>query len=376
MKILTKILILFCLVSSNLISADLIEIPLKDFIIQVAKDSDHTFLIDKKIDDTLTLTVSNKIRKGDYLDALQMVLEGKNLEIVKEGNIYHIQDIKKYRTVKLNFAKYDDVKDLFSGYDATIKYIKSSNSLLIFSSLNEYQKILYLLRTVDILPNQRKLKITIINTNLNNIKERGFQNDFKLTTNDNFYFNLLAYPFTVTNQLPAGSKTSFYSFIKFLNQEGYTNLLSSPTLTILDDKETLFQVVNNIPYKTSTTQNLTATTTSTTNYDYKDVGLNIKVTPKILPSNQIYLDLDLSFENIISQTDTPSISKKRIKQNLILQQGEILVLTGINQEEENFQNGGIPLLKDIPYIGWLFKYETKDTNSFNLTVLLEVVEDI
>lgn len=107
MKTLTKILILFCLVSSNLISADLIEIPLKDFIIQVAKDSDHTFLIDKKIDDTLTLTVSNKIRKGDYLDALKMVLEGKNLEIVKEGNIYHIQDIKKYRTVKLNFGGFD-----------------------------------------------------------------------------------------------------------------------------------------------------------------------------------------------------------------------------------------------------------------------------
>jgi general secretion pathway protein D len=369
--IITKTLILFCLISS-LNSASLVEVSLKDFIIQVAQDSDKTFLIDKKVDDTVTLTVSNRIRKGDYLNVLKMLLESKNLEMVKDGNIYHIQDIKKYRTVKINFAKYDDIKDLFTDYEAKIKHIKNSNSLLIFSSLKEYQKVLSLLRTVDILPHQKKLKITIINTNLNNIKERGFQNDYKLSSSDNYFFNLVAYPFTVTNQLPSDSKTSFYSFIKFLNQEGYTNLLSSPTLTILDDKETLFQVVNNIPYKISTTQNLTATTTSTTNYDYKDVGLNIKVTPKILPSNQVYLDLDLSFENVISQSETPSISKKRIKQNLILKQGEICVLTGINQDEEQIQKGGIPGLKDIPYLGWLFKYETKNTNHFNLTVLLEI----
>jgi general secretion pathway protein D len=372
MKIIQKIIILFCLSYSSLFSADLIDVSLKSFVIQVAKDKDITILIDKKIDDTLTLTVSNRIRKGDYLNALKMVLSGKNLELVKQGNIYHIQDIKKYRTVKINFAKYDDIKDLLTGFEATIKYIKNSNSLLIHSSLKEYQKIQYILRKIDIVPNQKKLKITIINTNLNNIKERGFQNDYKLSSSDNYFFNLVAYPFTVTNQIPAGSTTSFYSFIKFLNQEGYTNLLSSPTLTILDDKETLFQVVNNIPYKTSTTQNLTATTTSTTNYDYKDVGLNIKVTPKILPSNQVYLDLDLSFENVISQSETPSISKKRIKQNLILKQGEICVLTGINQDEEQIQKGGIPGLKDIPYLGWLFKYETKNTNHFNLTVLLEI----
>lgn len=373
MKIIQKILLYLSFFSFSLCS-DLIDVTLKDFTIQVSKDQDITILIDKNIDQKLTLTVSNGIRKGDYLNALKMVLEGKGLELIHKQNIYYIQDIKKYRIVKLNFTKYEDIKDLLTGYVATIKYIKNSNSLLIYSSLNEHQKILYLLKKIDLVPNQKKLKITIINTNLNNIKEKGFQSDFKFKGNENYFFNLLAYPFTVTNQLSSGSKSSFYTFIKYLNQDGYTNLLSSPTLTILDDKETQFQVVNNIPYKTSTTQNLNSDN-SVTSYDYRDVGLNIKVKPKILPSNQVYLDLDLSFENIINATETPSISKKRIKQNLILKQGDICILTGINQDEESLDNIGIPVLKDIPFLGWVFKYETKNTNSFNLTILLEVEED-
>jgi general secretion pathway protein D len=353
----------------------LIDISLKDFIIQVAKDKDITILIDKKVEDNLTLTISNKIRRGDYLNALKMVLEDKDLELIKKTNIYYIQNIKKYRIIKINFVKFDDIKDLFDDYDAKIKYIKNTNSLLVHSSLNEYKKIMYLIKNIDIVPFQKKLKITIINTNLNHIKEKGFNNDFNFKTNGNFYFNLLAYPFTVTNQLSNNAKASFYSYIKFLNQEGYTNLLSSPTLTILDDKETLFQILDNIPYKIKSTQNLD-TDNVATEYEYRDVGLKIKVKPKILPSNQVYLDLDLSFENILSQTETPSISKKHIKQNLTLKDGELCVLTGINQEKENFNQDAIPMLKDVPFLSWLFKHETKKSTTFNLTILLEVVDSI
>lgn len=374
MKLILRVLIILFLIFSNLISADLVDVPLKTFLLQVAKDKDITILLDKNIDDTITLTVSNKIRKGDYFNALKMVLEGKNLEIVKNGNLYYIQDIKKYRTIKLNFAKYDDVKNIIDSFHLKINYIKNSNSILVFSSLKKYKILFNIIKKIDIVPNQKKLKITIINTNLSNIREKGFKNDFHLKTGGNYFFNLLAYPYTVTNNLSSDLHSSFYSFIKFLNQQGYTRLLSSPTLTILDEKSTVFKIVNNIPYKVNSTQNLENQTTSS-NYEYRDVGLNIKVIPKILSSNRVYMDLDISIENVINSTDTPSISKKRITQHLTIKQGDIYVLTGINQNEQISKQGGIPMLKDIPYLGWLFKYETKNKLSSNLTILLELVDD-
>ena len=93
-------------------------------------------------------------------------------------------------------------------------------------------------------------------------------------------------------------------------------------------------------------------TSTQVRYDYKDVGLKINITPTIL-KNGVDFDLELTIEDILNQNNnTPTTSKKYIKSSYHLKYGELLVLGGINKETTFKASSGIPILKDI----WLLKY--------------------
>lgn len=376
------IIIQLCLSFSSLLySADLIDISLKDFIVMVSKDQNITILVDKDLDDKITLTVSSKIKKGDYFSALKMVLEGKKLKLVKKANIYYIEDTTlDYRIIKLNFTKYEDIKSIIETFDLKdkIQYIPNTNSLLTYSSFYQYKKIKDVIAKIDKLPNQKKLKVTIIDTNLDKLKERGMQNTLNMNSdsNTNFFYNLVAFPFTVTNTINPTQSTNFYSFIKLLNEDKTTKLVSSPILTISDSKKTIFQVVKNIPYLEGESKIDNDNSKVTSSYKYKDIGLTLSVIPKILDSNIVYLELELNVSNLLSlNNNLPITSKKFIKQNFYLETGKLFVLTGINRTESKSIENELPLLKDIPYLGWLFKYKTNEENNSNLSIILEVIDD-
>ena len=135
-------------------------------------------------------------------------------------------------------------------------------------------------------------------------------------------------------------------------------------------------MVSNLPFQQgSTTINDTAVRTSNS-YEYKDVGLQIAVTPHIYEDNQVYLDLELNVSNIVSNTDNlPVTSKKYIKQSFHLQLNKLLVLTGINKKELITSNTNIPLLSDIPFLGWVFKFESEELTKNNLSIVFELISE-
>ena len=125
----------------------------------------------------------------------------------------------------------------------------------------------------------------------------------------------------------------------------------------------------------STTINDTAVRTSNS-YEYKDVGLQITVTPHIYEDNQVYLDLELNVSNLISNSDNlPTTSKKFVKQSFHLSTNKILVLSGLNKKEIEQNNLKIPLLSEIPFLGWLFKYDYEKENNNNLSIAFELIND-
>ena len=185
---------------------------------------------------------------------------------------------------------------------------------------------------------------------------------------------MVSYPFSVNNQVPATQKDSFYSFLKYLNQNGTSEFISNPVLTLSDEKESMFNIVNNVPYKKGSTTVDYMDTRTTSSFDYKDVGLQIKVLPHIYQDSNVYLDLELDVSNLTSNDDNlPITSKKYIKQSFHLPINKLLVLTGINKKELITKNSEVPLLADIPYLGWLFKYESKKENKTNLSIVFELI---
>lgn len=380
--ILTFLMVL--LISLNNLKAEQIEMNLIDFAIYTSEANNINILIDDDLREQNIVFIIND-KEPYLLEAFKKAVNLKGLELIYTEKFYYVTkkevyfEDDRYRSIKLNFVKYEDIANFLKVYEDKIKYefISTSKTLLIKSKENEFNSINQLIKAIDILPKQLKLKVTILETNLDKLKELGsdtsninFQND------GNLFFNLVSYPFSVNNQVPTNKKDNFYTFLKYLNETGTSEFVSNPVLTLSDEKQTSFNVVSNLPFQMgSTTINDTAVRTSNS-YDYKDVGLQISVTPHIYEDNQVYLDLELNVSNIVSNNENlPVTSKKFIKQSFQLPVNKLLVLTGINKKEITTTNNEIPLLSDIPFLGWFFKYESTELNKNNLSIIFELINE-
>ncbi|MEA3316329.1 MAG: hypothetical protein U9Q30_10760 [Campylobacterota bacterium] len=285
-----------------------------------------------------------------------------------------------YNSIKLNYIDFKDIENFLKVYEDTIKYqfVTSSKILLIRSTKEDFNSIKQFIKLIDILPSQLKLKVTIVDTNLDKLKEFGFNHQLDISNDNdtNFFFNLVAYPFTVSNDVPGIKKDKFYTFLKMINNNGNSKLVSSPVLTLSDNKLVDFEVGTTIPYTLGNTIINDDTSKTTTSINYKDVGLKLSATPRIYNDKLVYIDLDLEVSNIISNIDNiPIVSKKHIKQSFYLDTNKIFVLTGINQTESIQDLSGIPYLMDIPFLGWLFKYESNNDINSNLSIFFEILNE-
>jgi general secretion pathway protein D len=125
------------------------------------------------------------------------------------------------------------------------------------------------------------------------------------------------------------------------------------------------------------------TTTSTTNYssyEYKDVGVTLKVTPQINRDGFIRMKLDQSVTKIVSssatvdsagtQVLTPTTLKRTAKTTVAIRDGETVVIGGMIEDNSETGTYKVPLLGDIPILGWLFKSRSKSAERNNLFIFI------
>ncbi|MBW6486629.1 MAG: type II secretion system secretin GspD [Syntrophobacterales bacterium] len=168
------------------------------------------------------------------------------------------------------------------------------------------------------------------------------------------------------------------AFIQAYQSDTDFRFLSTPQLLTLDNEEAEITVGSNIPYVTRQD----TTTTSTTNYssyEYKDVGVTLKVTPQINKDGFIRMKLDQTVTKVDSKTAdvgsgvnilAPTTLKRTAKTTVTVKDGETVVLGGMIEEESTKGNYKVPLLGDIPILGWLFKTRSNSARRTNLFVFI------
>lgn len=378
----TTLLMFFLLVNS--LKAETLEMNLATFATYASETNNINILIDEDLKNQNIIFIVND-SNSYLLEAFRKAVNLKGLELVKNEKFYfvtkkelYVEDLK-YRSIKLNFVKYEDIQNFLKVYADLIKFefINTSKILMIYSKQKEFDSINQMIQSIDLLPKQLKLKVTIIDTNLDKLKELGSDSSsLNLQNNGNFFFNLVSYPFSVKNNVPSSEKDNFYTFLKYLNTEGTSEFISNPVITISDEKKVSFQSGDEIPYQMGTTTINDTNLRTSNSYEYKKVGLDITVTPHIYSDDNVYLDLDLNVSSIKSnENNLPITSQKSINQSFHLRVNELLVLTGINKKELITSYTKIPLLADIPFLGWFFKYESTDENKSNLSVVFELVNE-
>jgi len=169
---------------------------------------------------------------------------------------------------------------------------------------------------------------------------------------------------------------SFPSLSAILNaykQDSDVHIISTPQILTTDNEEAEIKVGSNVPYITS--QNTTAANQDYTNYEYKDVGTTLKITPQINQENilrlNVYVEVTrLKNETVALLTNTPTTFTRTAQTTVIIQDSNTLVLGGIIGDDVQDSIYKIPILGDIPLLGWLFKTQSQSVDRVNLYIFL------
>jgi general secretion pathway protein D len=159
-------------------------------------------------------------------------------------------------------------------------------------------------------------------------------------------------------------------------------ILSTPQLLTLDNEDAEITVGENIPYVSRQDSGVVGVTGTTnySSYDYKDVGVTLKVTPQINKDGFIRMKIDQSVTKVVNQSAsvdaagsqvlTPTTLKRTAKTTVVVKSGETVVIGGMIQDDSSKGTGKVPLLGDIPLLGWLFKTRSTTNTRTNLFVFI------
>lgn len=348
------------------------------------KPDDYYFFTDQKqVNVTLSLFKKMVELQGLRflkLDDFYFVDIDKSLNANSDFNSTSYEEPQNLYYIKMQGNSFAELNSMLYQYDKNATYIAQDNAAVIKATEKQYSEILSYLPNFDNkMVEQIRFKITILETDLSDLRKRGTEVNSLLKAVDSkdfrFFFNMITVPY-IENSNVITQAADFYGVLNFLDQNSITKIKSSPFVVAKSNSEVFFSSVKTIPFLKNTSTFNQYSTQSQNTYDYKDVGLTLKLRPVVVGSN-IDVDLDLTFENLLANSDklTPSTSKKQLKSSYRLKRGEIIVLSGINQDIETKGRTGIPLLKDIWLLKYLFSTETTDLSNSILTITIEIVDD-
>ena len=165
----------------------------------------------------------------------------------------------------------------------------------------------------------------------------------------------------------------------FLQNSGDANVLSTPNLMTLDNEEAKIIIGNNVPFVTGSYASTTGTSgvSPFTTVERKDVGLMLRVRPQINENGtvkmSVYQEVSKIDSSTLKDTNGPTTSKRSIESNVLVEDGSIIVLGGLLQDDYSQAEDKVPLFGDIPGLGNLFRSENRARKKTNLMVFLRPV---
>ena len=170
---------------------------------------------------------------------------------------------------------------------------------------------------------------------------------------------------TLTSGLALGAS------ISLLDQDGALDIVSEPSILAINNKESSIYVGETISVKTSSTVSDAGTTND--NYSREDVGLTLKVKPRISNDNKVTLEITTVLEDV-KTTETTSgnadTTKKEVLTTAIVKNGESVILGGLIEDKVESTESKVPVLGSIPLLGKLFTHDKTDSRKKSLVIIV------
>jgi len=192
-----------------------------------------------------------------------------------------------------------------------------------------------------------------------------------------------AFPSIVDNALLGFAKTNgsfnYLAVMNLLSSDANTNILSTPTLVTLDNEEAEIVIGENVPFVTGSFTSTGASDGATNPFQTiqrEDVGLTLKIKPQINEGNALRLEIEQEVSSIADSVAGAAdivTNKRSIKTNVMVDDGQVVVLGGLIEEQIGESVQKIPFLGDIPFLGALFRSKTSNVTKTNLMVFIHPV---
>lgn len=262
-----------------------------------------------------------------------------------------------------------------------------NNSVLIWSTKAEYSKIESTLKRLDLPLTQVLIEATIVEVTLNDDLKYGLQwafSDSRATTgytgqgqisgdkvSGGILGSAITQGFTYTLSNPLGKVRAVLSA---LATKSLINVISSPSLMVLDNHTATINVGNQQPIQTSITNFANNVDASTSTIQYKDTGVHLVVTPSVNAGNIVTMQVDQTVTDVGPAQETaggqPSFLQRQISSKVAVRSGETIVLGGLIKDGKTSGKSGVPYLQDMPVVGNLFGTNTSNGARTELLVVI------
>ncbi|MEW6409951.1 MAG: secretin N-terminal domain-containing protein [Nitrospirota bacterium] len=274
---------------------------------------------------------------------------------------------------------------------------KPTNSLIITAAPEDYETIKSVIKKLDIRRRQVFVEAAIMEITLTKMRELGFEfRSMERTTGRVTPFGgtefggmgrAITGPETLAtlSGLVAGVVKGTFTFrgteymnvgalVRALQAEGDINVLSTPHLLTTDNQKAEIVIGQNVPFITGQSQSPGGVVLTTV--ERKDVGITLRLVPRITEGDYVKLEI---YQEISALTTTPelnpnvvgpSITKRYANTTVVVKDGETVAIGGLLKDDEQLTIKRVPLLGDIPILGYIFRYERATREKTNLLIFL------
>ncbi len=286
----------------------------------------------------------------------------------------------------------------------TITSDKATNSLIIVASPADYEVIKDVIQKLDIRRRQVYVEAAIIEMSLAKQRELGFE--FQATNLGNIENsnNTTAVGGTNFGNIggviangPAGAAqlnglnvaavkgTFTFKGVEYLNvgallhalqTDGDVNVLSTPNILTMDNQKAEIMVGENIPFVSGQIQSAASGGNIQTQINRQDVGIKLQITPQITSDDNVRLEIKQEISDITATPGLnpnivgPSTSKRSADTTVVIKDHQTMVIGGLIRDNVTTATSKVPLLGDIPILGWLFKFKTTKVEKTNLMIFI------
>lgn len=277
---------------------------------------------------------------------------------------------------------------------------KETNSLIVYADPDAYKSILDTIKYLDIPRKQVYVKAMIMEVNRNKDFTVGVQwnyfEDFAYDngervggvfgrTGEKFItgpadipsgaaFGVVGQGITITQGSNTITFPNMTSFISAMAHDTDVNIIATPQIITMDNKEAEITVGANVPYLTREQTDTTNLDNTVRTFDYRDVGVTLRLTPLINQQGNIRLELFQENTSLVEGTGdqqyAPTTLKRTAKTTVTVKDGATMVIGGLIGDTVTFGESGVPLLRNIPILGHLFKTNSRKTEKTNLFIFL------